>query len=432
MNQASKGGIVEGFVDGSESVISGISSGVSGLFMKPVEEGAKGGVLGFMVGLGKGVVGMAVKPVLGVADGLTSVAQGISNQVSNNVAVSRVRPPRALECSDADPNVRVVKQLDLDAARAQEFIKTQAKTDNIEDAYEFYIPLGAHETLIASTVHLYWQRSSRSMFKCPWYTVSHVVFVRDKGISLVLYKSPQLESSVMIPVSSAVIALEVYAQLTKCSYLMGNAVSVLPTDVVRRPKEDIDEYTKTYCKGLNELGELDGYRFGSANTSMKRSLVVSERELLQKAALRLLQQLDWQGLDSCIWRMIAEWDGSHVGLAAAHCLAGLFINKSDNPVQLANVQMLSGVDCVVLGCPGYKHDTRVLLPGGSALLFAWGYSPTPMESGTVKVLVTTENVSVLLSSEVRLTTREVVGSHKLCFLEKSVSQWWSKYVMHVS
>jgi hypothetical protein len=55
-----------------------------------------------------------------------------------------------------------------------------------------------------------------------------------------------------------------------------------------------------------------------------------------------------------------------------------------------------------------------------------------MESGAVKVLVTTENVSVLLSSEVRLTNREVVGSHKLCFLEKSVSQWWSKYVVHVS
>ena len=129
-SQASKGGLLEGLVDGSESVISGISSGVTGLFKKPMEEGARGGVLGFMVGVGKGVVGVAVKPVLGVADGLTSVAQGISNQVSNVVAIGRMRPMRALERYAEDFYQLVVTPLDIRCAEAQGFIMSQAQADN--------------------------------------------------------------------------------------------------------------------------------------------------------------------------------------------------------------------------------------------------------------------------------------------------------------
>ena len=125
VSQASKGGVLEGLVDGSESVISGISSGVSGLFRKPIEEGAKGGMLGFVVGVGKGVVGVAVKPVLGVADGITSVAQGISNQVSNAVAITRMRPMRALERLEDDFRQLVVVPLDIRCAEAQDFVNTE-------------------------------------------------------------------------------------------------------------------------------------------------------------------------------------------------------------------------------------------------------------------------------------------------------------------
>ena len=130
-SQASKGGLLEGLVDGSESVISGISSGVSGLFRKRIEDRAKGGLLGLMVRVGEGVVGVAVKPVLGVADGLTSVAQGISNQVSNVVAIGRMRPMRALERYTEDFAQLVVTPLDILRAEAQDFIMSQALAEDI-------------------------------------------------------------------------------------------------------------------------------------------------------------------------------------------------------------------------------------------------------------------------------------------------------------
>ena len=37
-DRASRGGIMEGFIDGGESVVSGFASGISGLVTKPYEE----------------------------------------------------------------------------------------------------------------------------------------------------------------------------------------------------------------------------------------------------------------------------------------------------------------------------------------------------------------------------------------------------------
>ena len=112
-DRASRGGIMEGFIDGGESVVSGFASGISGLVTKPYEEvmsavarcylvccavlccavlfctilfcshefffnnlqAKKSGVQGFFRGVGLGIMGAALKPVMGVTDGLTSVVR---------------------------------------------------------------------------------------------------------------------------------------------------------------------------------------------------------------------------------------------------------------------------------------------------------------------------------------------------------------------
>ena len=66
---------MDGILDGSDSIISGVTSGMSGLVTKPFEEARKSGVKGFFRGVGLGLIGAAVKPVMGFTDGLTSVAR---------------------------------------------------------------------------------------------------------------------------------------------------------------------------------------------------------------------------------------------------------------------------------------------------------------------------------------------------------------------
>lgn len=449
-SHASKGGLLEGLVDGSESVISGISSGVSGLFKKPIEEGAKGGVLGFMVGVGKGVVGVAVKPVLGVADGLTSVAQGISNQVSNVVAIGRMRPMRALERYTEDFNQLVVTPLDVSCAEAQDFIMSQPQAEDssgeqfiriivrhgliIKDAYVTFVPLN-DQALILSERCFYWRQAQGSIFKIEWTQVSHFVLEAEKGIILYQYNQKsvfQQTPTILIPCPNRASAKNAYTQLYKCSVLVGNPVSFLPADVAERTASEISEYMKRYCCGLNLAGDLEGYHFGSANALSIRCMVDSETEIISRAVRRFAESSSWREVDMKLWLMVAEWDGSHVGLAASHCTAALLINMSDTTSQLTSIQILSGADFKVIPGSNYYSESRALLPGGFVVIFAWGYSPTPVESGAVHIDISTDYYTITLSNTSLKTRANSFGGQKVSFLEKSSSQWWSKYVMHVS
>ena len=66
---AAREGVLSGLMEGGESLITGLASGVTGLFSRPIEGALQNGPTGFVRGIGIGVVGVAVGPVLGVADG---------------------------------------------------------------------------------------------------------------------------------------------------------------------------------------------------------------------------------------------------------------------------------------------------------------------------------------------------------------------------
>eukprot|EP01035_Chromulina_nebulosa_P017545 gene17545-23108_t len=78
--------LYDSILDSSNSIASGIKSGVKGLITKPIEEVNKSGPLGLFRGIGLGILGAAVKPVMGFSDGITTLANGISNSISNNLA----------------------------------------------------------------------------------------------------------------------------------------------------------------------------------------------------------------------------------------------------------------------------------------------------------------------------------------------------------
>lgn len=62
---ANGGGIIAGLKAGGESILSGFTSGVTGLLTKPIEETRKSGAIGTLKGIGLGIVGIAAKPILG-------------------------------------------------------------------------------------------------------------------------------------------------------------------------------------------------------------------------------------------------------------------------------------------------------------------------------------------------------------------------------
>lgn len=128
-------GLMAGFREGGKSVIGGFATGFKGIASKPIEEGRKGGAIGFMKGLGMGVVGAAVNPILGVTDGISAVADSVSNHLKANDYNSFVRPPRALERSAVDAADLILVPIDNFKACAQQLMYTLAMKKSISDTY---------------------------------------------------------------------------------------------------------------------------------------------------------------------------------------------------------------------------------------------------------------------------------------------------------
>ena len=142
----------------------------------------------------------------------------------------------------------------------------------------------------------------------------------------------------------------------------------------------------------------------------------------------------WQELDDKVWRFVFEWDCTHTGLQAARCSATVIINKSSSPIQIARVQIVHGRNVLLIGseATGYEMESRAILPGGSAVVFLWAFSPSPIEIGHLKANINTAAFSVTIASTQRESSCESRGGFTVGFLEKSVSEWWSKYVILVT
>ena len=142
---AAREGVLSGLMEGGESLITGLASGVTGLFSKPIEGALQNGPSGFVRGIGIGVVGVAVGPVLGVADGLNSVAQTLFIQSSEGSLKAQIRSARTFNCtieelcpSEAYPLTGghlVLTPIDLYAVRAQAAVQRRAKKKGDIDSF---------------------------------------------------------------------------------------------------------------------------------------------------------------------------------------------------------------------------------------------------------------------------------------------------------
>lgn len=284
-----------------------------------------------------------------------------------------------------------------------------------------------------SSVNLYW-RQGKSIVKYPWEVVSHVVHVwtdAEKGLRVCLYTE---EKRFFIFIADRSVLGKAYFELSKCAYLMGNPIALVPAGIVERDAEAVNNYVNDACKGVTLDGKLDGYLFGGdERPPSKRGSKIPESELIQSVQHKLSQPfVDWKQVDDAIAELVVGWEASHHGLQAAHSCALLLINRSDGPIRMQSPAILRGDGFVVIGVTEFLEQARILKSGGIALVFAWGHTPTAFENGMVKLTVTLDNVLIHLSSSLSKTRVEVSGGRQANFLEKNSRKMYGKYTLLLS
>ena len=399
-----------------------------------------------------------------------------------------VRPPRAFERSASDAFDLVLVPLDLEAAFAQEFVKKRALTNSYPDSFLSYIASEVTgDSFIFSEIFMFWRQPKNLWGRC-WSNISHVFFMPD-AVGVVLYGEA---NAVIIPCGTEKCAIKVYGALASNAHRMGYPSNVTPLSVIIEEqtfsKEKREGIVNKRVLAATQAGVMDNYRFGSANyPSMKKVGGVESAVLRRMENAVLAGFATWALLDEAVWRLIGDWDCSHVALQASRCCAAVIINKSRSPVQVPRVQVLSGRNFLLLGsaATGYEIDSRytlcaaihcaaplsslsvnpihhsfmraatlcgcarpaltltlpllylssscrVIMPGGCALVFAWAFSPTPLDTGHLTVSISTAAFGATVGSMQKDSVCEERGGFTVGFLEKTVSDWWSKYVILVT
>lgn len=473
-SRALKGGIVEGIVEGGENVFSGFKSGFTGLLTKPIREAQKDGLEGFIRGVGMGLVGAAVKPVLGLADGITSVASGVQNQVDVPDEYTIRRPARALESCQSDSTKLAVGPVTLDGAHARDFIIKRAESHGYRDSFLGFLSLNdeTRESVILSEIYIFWRRP-HNLWGRTWANISHCVLT-TVGVCIVLYAGKDGQYQLVdIPCPRRSIAVRLYTLIVQNSERMGYPALTLPVDKAIEAlghdesfgtlasydsKESLENVSprdrpppppivvtspipdggipkvlkKIFNSTISLKGELDGYRFGQLNNKVMQPITGPESDVLLRASASLTEYASsWRVLDERVRRVIWEWDCVHKGLSASRCCATVFINLSSRSVQLSRVQQLLGRGFALYGseATGCDPTHRLIRPGGRCVLLLWANTPSPLDVGHLKTNVYSTAFSMTIASTQMETLCKPKEGFQVGLLEKAVAEWWSKYVV---
>jgi hypothetical protein len=58
---------------------------------------------------------------------------------------------------------------------------------------------------------------------------------------------------------------------------------------------------------------------------------------------------------------------------------------------------------------GYEAESRAIAPGGSAIVFIWAFSPSPIEMGHIEAVISTSAFSATVSSVQKESSFESKG-----------------------
>ena len=488
--KAGQGGVLSGLKSGGESMFSGVASGLSGLVTKPYQEGKKSGALGVVKGMGMGIIGVATKPVMGVSDGLSSIATGFSQQMQDPLKiVSHIRPARAFEMTeDKDDAPPALCKFDLFAAEAQQYVRRRAIIKTYNDEYLASCTLGFPKNssrpadalfgvalskqyifLLSGTMHKDW--------KITWAELSHVALEIDATSGAVDFVSYAGSSwgggerasalaagkgdgqSRRIQCANRASAIKLYSTLTRFAYRMGNPAAVVPLedhlaeDTCYSGQDSEASQAAQPQQGLTRRSSIgsatatSSYKFGTANKRENRCSTMSEAQIfasmrldLEKVSLGMLQE---QGgadryhklLDEATWQLICMWRSNHhLVFNPSRCAACLIVNNSPHYVQVMDFELKEGKDYVILGVgEGYDKDSRSLVAaGGAVIIFAFGYVPTLTDLAHVKLRLFTSAFSAVISTRRNRSDIANQSGFHAGYVEKVQADYWTKSVIVIN
>ena len=178
------------------------------------------------------------------------------------------------------------------------------------------------------------------------------------------------------------------------------------------------------------------YNFGSANTNSEFQPENFEGRTEMLCAMRSTISNGFTThamLDRQLWTVVSNWKNHYSNpLNRCRCVIAAIINHADGAaLRITNVTLRDGREYEIIGACDYDADSSTILPGGCAVLFAYGNAPNIFNPGHVGISLETN----MFTSNITTRTGRLKCTSVLPFtanmLERSQgsTELWAKVVI---
>lgn len=405
--------------------------------------------------------------------------------------VQQFRPARVLVKSSLNPDLYRLVPIDKYVIIAQNIVSSQKGFKNAPDV--FLSQVVVTKTINDDCGHVIFSERyfmtynvvlmppvSSVMWREEWGKISHCEVVGKCQIRILFYNSQDSNSltSRVVNCSLQSYAISLYQMCLQFSYLMGSprsmssieSTSLMPdmkvSDISDKSfvsesdysAEDNDSSISHALPQSKRLGSYsqwtDGYIFGTANHTVlaihKKNL--TEKDLIKNCSLNFEWLFDskdkkddfedntipstvtsiyhlHESIDNGLWNLVFDWNSSHTGFHASKCCVALLINRTPEDVHLGQIEVIRGRKMWVINCIGYDANFRMLRANGYMIVVICGYTPSIVKKGDVKLVISSDMLEIIVSNKSSLTKCENKGKFNVDFIEKTETEWWSKYVL---
>lgn len=127
-----------GLTAAGSSFFTGVTSGVEGLALRPLEGAEQNGAAGFVSGIGKALVGLATKPAVGIFDAASNLTTGVKNSMSLfDGEIDRVRLPRFIAADG------IIRPYSSREALGQVWLRSADNGRLVKEHYVAHVDLGS-------------------------------------------------------------------------------------------------------------------------------------------------------------------------------------------------------------------------------------------------------------------------------------------------
>jgi len=387
---------------------------------------------------------------MGVTEGLTSIASGITSDLSSltstKAKVEQCRPQRYMPSSRWDKAEIVLQFLNVLECYAQDHIRKKPKHVGVpRESFFGFVSADTDTYIIFSSTHIYIMSSS---------------FVTRKAILLESMKTFTFTGKLTVDIrynqESFTITCTNAAEFEKLERLLVEiSRTVATTSSIVSFVAKVGASATSGADTVSSTSRYLEYEFGKLNETFTAKTISDEAFLLSFRESYSRTDLSPLDLDRQLNYLVRQWEANHGpgsgnsrrgsgmfggggmlgtgigGMRSVRCAALLILNESASVIKIVGMKVIVGERLCIFGDGSYSDGSNLIAPHSAVVLFVCGSMPKLVETSDAAAEIQTTAFTVTFGRKKEILNFEGSPGFEASFLERDFGSSYGKHFLLV-